>query len=442
MFLTESGFPVRSRPTRFGFAHSQTGAGTPPFLSWRREKVPHRHCNILGSNTVLVPVTQPAGRAGPPAIPGLLTHVPELDGIRGVAVTLVVLYHLNVIGGVGADSIYGSPAKLGWCGVDLFFVLSGLLITGILLDSRDDPGYFQKFYARRVLRIFPLYYAVVAGLFVLGPLTLRLLSRNDLIAVWVRPNSQTFAWTFTLNILFAFDPSRVSQLIQPLWSLSVEEQFYLAWPLFVLWLKPDRLRQVCVALILISFAIRTAVAFSGNTLAAYTLTPCRFDALAVGGLLALMLRSPRGVEQLRVWCSKLAVASAAAFGLLAAFTGTDLEHPLVVAAGILLLDLLFASGMAAMLTAPESSPLRIPFRWSPLRTIGKHSYAMYLFHQGIIVVLGYENITGRLTAVLHSALLGQLAFSVFAAGLSFGAALASWWLLEKRFLALKRYFPY
>ncbi len=282
----------------------------------------------------------------------------------------------------------------------------------------------------------------MAGLFVLGPLTLRLLSRNDLIAVWVHPNSQIFAWTFALNILFAIDQSRVSQLIQPLWSLSVEEQYYAVWPLVVRRLTADRLRQVCVALIAVSVAIRAAFAFSGHTMAAYALTPCRFDALAMGALLAVMLRSQRGVEQLRVWSSKLAVTSAVAFGVLAAFTGTDFDHRLMVVAGIFLLDLFFASGMAAMLTAPESSPLRIPFRWAPLRTVGKYSYAMYLFHQGIIVVLGYENVAWRLTALLHSSLLDQIAFSILAAGLSFGAALVSWWLLEKRFLALKRYFPY
>ena len=354
----------------------------------------------------------------------------------------MVLYHLSVVGGVGAHSIYGSLAAIGWCGVDLFFVLSGLLITGILLDSRDDPQYFQKFYARRVLRISPLYYAVVVGLFVIAPLGLRLIARSDLIPILVHPESAIFAWIFWLNILFAFRPASVSPLIQPLWSLSIEEQFYLAWPFVVRRIRSALLSRVCVALIFAALALRIAFTAGGHALAAYTLTPCRFDALAMGALAAVMLRRDNGLDRLRAWSWKFAAASAASFALLAAFASVDFENPVVGTAGIFLLDLFFASALAALLSAPEESPLRSPFRWSPLRTVGKYSYATYMFHQGIIAVLTYKNLPWRLSTWMHSAFLGQFVFSVLAAGLSFGAALASWWLLEKRCLALKRYFPY
>lgn len=390
----------------------------------------------------MVPVAKRIAPAESLSVPGLHAHVPELDGIRGIAVALVVFFHLSLLGGIGANSFYRPIAAVGWSGVDLFFVLSGLLITGILLDSRADRRYFQKFYARRVLRIFPLYYAVVAGLFLLAPLLLDLLSRGRMISFWVQPESQFFAWIFALNILFAIPHAGFSPLIHPLWSLAVEEQFYLAWPLVVRRLAKVRLGRICVGLIFAALAIRTVFAIAGNSPAAYALTPCRFDALAMGGLLAVTLRSENAMPLLRTWSWKLAAASLAAFAVVGLTRGLDFKDPVVVTAGISLLDLFFASSLAAILSAPAESVIRSPFRSSALRTVGKYSYAIYIFHQAIIIGLCTKNLPSLLIARLHSKLFADIAFSTLACALSFAAALASWWLIEKRFLALKRVFQY
>jgi peptidoglycan/LPS O-acetylase OafA/YrhL len=224
--------------------------------------------------------------------------------------------------------------------------------------------------------------------------------------------------------------------------LSVEEQFYLIWPLVVRRFEGKQLERVCVGLIALAPAIRLGVAVFNRTFNAYVLTPCRFDALAMGGLLAVLLRSEEGVNRLRTWSVRTAVASFAGFLSIRASHGPQFLDSIMVTAGISLIDLFFASALASLLIARDSSPVRVPFRWGPLRTVGKYSFAIYLSHQGIIALLAAKNLPTRLTGALHSTPLGQSAFGVLAAGISFGLALASWWLVEKRFLALKRHFPY
>ena len=156
-------------------------------------------------------------------------HVPALDGLRGAAILLVLLHHL-INGDLPVHSLVGRTAfaipRCGWAGVDLFFVLSGFLITGILLDQRGLPGYFRVFYARRALRIFPLYYGVLIIVFAILP-HIRAFPQDGLR--WLRPE-QIWFWTYTSNIRSAATGTIFNApylMLNHFWSLAIEEQFYL-----------------------------------------------------------------------------------------------------------------------------------------------------------------------------------------------------------------------
>ena len=179
----------------------------------------------------------------------------------------------------------------GWMGVDLFFVLSGFLITGILLDSREKPGYFSRFYKRRLLRIFPLYYFAVLVTW----LTIVLIEKApDRLQGY---DSFTWFFTFTPNIAMGLKNdwlwhSEVFNL-NHLWSLAVEEQFYIFWP-FVVYFMPKRgLAILCLLLLAMGTGLRNMtdhVVGTEFSVAAYTLPFCRMDGLAIGAFVAVALR--------------------------------------------------------------------------------------------------------------------------------------------------------
>ena len=231
-------------------------------------------------------------------------HFAALDGVRGLAIILVMAYHYMVLmpftihsAALGAAVVVCSK---GWCGVDLFFVLSGFLITGILYDSRENPRYFRNFYARRTLRIFPLYYAVLLSVAALLFLAWLLVPRlwlaqpklGELAAV------QPWLWTYTTNIAVA--KGIPVPLVAHFWSLAVEEQFYLVWPLVMFALPKRAMAPVALSLATAALFIRLGLTYAGwSDGAIYVLTPCRMDSLAAGALAAILMRDPRfGLKRL------------------------------------------------------------------------------------------------------------------------------------------------
>ncbi|MFN7134293.1 MAG: acyltransferase family protein, partial [Myxococcales bacterium] len=171
-------------------------------------------------------------------------HLPELDGLRGLAVLAVLAYHL--VGQLPATTLAGKiaalPVNAGWMGVDLFFVLSGFLITRILLFARDESkAPLLNFWRNRALRIFPLYFAVLGLAGALGV-----------------PVSWHY-WTYTANWWQASQPAELTSALSHLWSLCVEEQFYLVWPLVVLYAPRPTIRGVALALALLAPAARIAL---------------------------------------------------------------------------------------------------------------------------------------------------------------------------------------
>ncbi len=379
----------------------------------------------------------PAGRLGSDVLehPAPSRHVPALDGVRGLAVLMVMFFHyesrrfdLHFPGwGLVLDGF-----RFGWSGVDLFFVLSGFLITGILWDSKERPRYFRNFYARRTLRIFPLYYAFLLLIYALLPI-LGAVSTT-------RAGTQIWYWTYTSNILIALKGWGVSGRFTPhFWSLAVEEQFYLMWPLVVLLVSRRAGETLCGIVIVAALALRCwAAGLHDHLTATYVLTPTRTDTLAVGALFALAVRGTRDIGALlRRWRPAGVVLLAALAGMIRWRGGPEGDR-VVATVGFTLVALVFGWFLAEAYFATRSGLLARALTNWPLTWVGRRSYALYIFHYPILggitaAGLGLAPIRDR----LGSAVLAQLVFLTVNIGLSALAAQLSWVLLERRCLRLK-----
>jgi peptidoglycan/LPS O-acetylase OafA/YrhL len=367
---------------------------------------------------------------------------PVLDGIRGVAILLVVFHHVVIFSGMTRDATVDRVVRMfgnaSWLGVDLFFVLSGFLITGILYDTRESPSYFRSFYGRRVLRIFPLYYGFLALTLVAGPLWLSAETAAQLT------DSQGWYWTYLSNVQVALYGWQQPLHIGHFWSLAVEEQFYLIWPFVVAALDRSRLMRVAGSCFVIALALRASAPFDLSPLGAYVLMPTRMDSLAAGALLALAVRGPLGIRALgAVPVRLLAFGTAACAVVFLWRRGFNELDPVINSAGFSLFAATFACLVAAALVADERALLRRVLCRPTLLWLGQYSYGLYVFHQPIIMIVresGWQ--ADMLPRVWGSQLPGLAAFAAVVVALSIACALASWHIWEVPFLRLKRYFPY
>jgi len=353
--------------------------------------------------------------------------------VRGIAILLVLVCHLTQYGGMSPQGPWPDRMYRAWTlplglGVDLFFVLSGFLITGILLDTRDGPDYFRNFYARRVLRIFPLYYATLAATFLLIPAM-----RRD--AVWY--------WTYLINYRFADVGWPRVPYLGHFWTLAVEEQFYLVWPALVFFLPRRVLPWVCVVAVTCALYGRWSLFDAHAPDYANLATHVRLDALAIGGLLAWVARRPRGLAPLRrPAVALLAVCTAATIWL---FSHEHDVTPLL--AERVLKTFVLAVGFGAFLvlaaSAPPASRLRRALCAPWLTRVGLYSYSLYVIHHIVLIGLSRHawNVK-RLPPVFGSHLPAQLLFSAVAGAGCLALSALSYHQLESRFLALKRYFRY
>jgi len=380
-----------------------------------------------------------------PTLPGRARqHYPALDGLRGVAILMVLLFH-GFLGMNWSSPLGGRLAAIplmGWVGVDVFFVLSGFLITGILLDSRDASRYFLNFYARRFQRIFPIYYLLLIFVFLILP---RLIP-FDSDGLKTIQHNQGWIWTYLTNIGFVVNRKAWATSdwldLNHLWSLAVEEQFYLVWPLVVFYLSRRSLKVTCILCIVGSLACRTILWLTHQRNGAiYFPTPCRLDGLALGALAAALLRENRGVAA--VLGGKKTLAGVAMLAIVAiglwrgGFQFTD--SPTVVF-GVTVVIFLTVTVLETSLE-PASRVARILSN-PALRSAGKYSYAIYLFHAPIRAPLAYLLPDSTLIALFHSELIGRSVFVAIFAIVSFALAIASWHLFEKHWIKLKRHFDY
>lgn len=352
-------------------------------------------------------------------------HLAALDGLRGVAIVLVLLHGFDVIQPVGNfGRALDDLLDIGWIGVQLFFVLSGFLITGILLDTRSAPNYYRGFFVRRVLRIFPLYYGVLFVAFVLLPHLLPTIGGEH----------QLWLWTYLANFVAPFGYAEPA--FPHFWSLCVEEQFYLLWPLLVRHGGRRGVAVLSTLLIFIAIGSRLYVRHRlGEPIgheAAYMFTPCRMDALAIGAIAAALMRSDRVAD----WIARqraLGLASAGLVLLLAGIAGGHLQRTGAIMQGFGYT--LIALGFAVLLISAlprHGLPARV-LAWAPLRRCGIYSYGMYVFYAPLHLFVGLP-----LLAKLGAPTLAvAVAYVVGAIVVTFGLGALSWHAYERHFLAMK-----
>ncbi len=378
-------------------------------------------------------------------------RLPVLDGLRGIAVLSVMLYnasHINFIGESPLDTLYQNVTLAGWVGVDLFFVLSGFLITGILLEARERSGRrFSAFYARRFLRIFPLYYGYLLGFFVLLPAfgALEHFSENVREAFERVEPLQAYYWVYLSNLIPFFEPTRVeiSSGTVHFWSLAVEEQFYLVWPLMVFSVPERRLLRIAIGGMGIALAVRLVMMAGGVAPdAIYSFTPARMDSLMAGVIALLVLRRWGSNEGLAARVHRVAwIACALVAVLFVAGGKSKAEANLFIhGPGFSVIAIAFGAILLTAVLLPSDSPFSRFLRSRVLRILGFYSYALYVFNP-IVYALISRRFPGP-TLVLGTQLPWQAAFVTACILCTLLIAMGSWHFYEKLFLKLKAKFPY
>jgi peptidoglycan/LPS O-acetylase OafA/YrhL len=366
-------------------------------------------------------------------------HILALDGIRGLAILLVLYHHLfwsNPNTGNPIFDFLNAIRASAFIGVNLFFALSGFLITGILLDTVNSPNFFKTFYVRRMLRIFPLYY---------GLLIVLLLLTRPLHFVW--NGWQYFYLTYSTN--FALWP-RGPLLLQPfsidhLWSLQVEEQFYLIWPLILYRVRSLRslIRMsivACIATLLIRIILVAERPYLNNVYLPYSSTFSCVDNLLFGCCLCALLRTTLRQRVLhfapRIFAICVLVLTVAAIPNRGLDWKTSIFVPTV---GFSLIGISCAA-LIAMSLEPGSRTKQI-FSHPILRFFGNYSYGLYVFHYPLGCLLN-QPVRDYVDAHFHRKVLGVIAGAIVVLVATTLAALLSYHFYETPFLKLKKYFTY
>jgi peptidoglycan/LPS O-acetylase OafA/YrhL len=359
-------------------------------------------------------------------------RIPELDGLRGVAILLVLFYHyISLVPGERIPLLQ-SIFAMGWSGVDLFFVLSGFLIGGILLDERESQNYFKAFYGRRVFRIMPLYYVWIAIYF--------------FIVVFLG-NPETWR-SVPIYALFLQNSVRINHgvlgtaWLGHLWSLSVEEQFYLVIPLAIRYLERHRLVPLlCLAIITAPVArVLFHIHLVAHPAAQYELTICRADALAMGVLLAVAWRNDK-------WRAKLCryrnltggpILSLLLIAYLCLSIWQPSQYSLSMAAyGFTVIDSFFALLLLSMIATP-GGVWAATCRWSFLIEMGRVSYCLYVIHQAVNVAVHETLLRATPRADSWRAIL----VTALAALVAYSLATLSWKFFEHPLIRRGHRYPY
>ncbi len=339
-------------------------------------------------------------------------YIPELQGLRGIAVLGVVFYHCHprLVG----TWVYGA-SLWGWAGVNLFFVLSGFLITSILLETRHRPHYFRNFYARRVLRIWPVYVLVLAVVYLEAPW---------FIGPPVAEAVKTAPWLayifFVQNLFHLALPPALGQT----WSLAIEEQYYFLWAPLVRLLRRPWLLAVALGAAIVASPVVRLENFRWMT---PTHTLIHLDGIAWGGLLALAVYTLAWSR--RTWLI-LGVSGGAA-GWLAAAT---------IAGGTAFLDsalaVCFAGAvLAALASTGARNPVNAALRRGPLAYYGQISYGLYMIHIAVFIFFGWFD-----ARMDRYGMAGNLAVVGFRLAVATAVATVLWYGFERQILQLKRFF--
>jgi peptidoglycan/LPS O-acetylase OafA/YrhL len=369
--------------------------------------------------------------------PGKVKRVPELDGIRGIAISMVILWHyFNCqLGDLPPQSPIGELAKVtswSWSGVDLFFVLSGFLIGGIIIDNRRSKNFLAVFYTRRSLRIIPVYCLLLAAFFALrGTLST---TRYEWLFAGNKPDWSYL--TFTQNILMTIKDSDGGNFLGVTWSLAVEEQFYLVVPFLCLIVPRKHWIAVAILLTFSAPILRSFVRSPDFSSFRFYPTPCRMDAFLLGALGAGMVRNfeIRRYLSENPWILRISLLTLALPIAITAFEGNVIiglapDHLLLAGFyAVLVMIAVLESGNASVFI------LRIPV----LRFLGLISYSLYLFHQAVSGLLHGTILNGSPSLETRAGLMVTL----FSLVTSLLLATISYFLVERFFLALGRFKSY
>ena len=377
---------------------------------------------------------------GDPQNPGGFAHLPALDGIRGLAILLVLYCHLfwsNPHSGFRLFDFFNEIRASSYIGVNLFFVLSGFLITGILLDTLHVPHFFKTFYARRTLRIFPLYY---------GSLLFLLLLTGPLHFTWSGWQYYYLTYTANLAALWHNRPLILGHFnINHFWSLQVEEQFYLLWPFIVFRLKrPKTIVRIslltCLAVLILRIGLVALPSHFANIYLPYSPTFSCADNLLYGCALCAVLRTSARQRVLQLAPRVFAVGVAILFIAAVLHHGLTWQDNFFVPTFGFSVVAITAAALVAMVLRPASMTQRI-FENSTLRFFGKYSYGLYVFHYSLLGLLS-SPIRHFVDAHLRFKALGVIAAACVVLAASILLALLSYHFYEAPFLKLKRYFSY
>lgn len=380
----------------------------------------------------------------------LSDYQPALDGLRAVAIIWVLLHNGAFEQALSFDSLLkklmDTVLNSGWMGVQLFFVLSGFLITGILVDAKSQrtPNLFRNFYMRRVVRIFPIYYLFLFATFIASFLVMP-------IPDWLG-EAYTQKWWFFLYLNNWVQPFQEVGFAH-LWSLAVEEQFYLFWPIIVIALSTARLYLACLLMVIVAIAFRVWM-MAGDTAygesAAYVMTFARIDALALGALLAIFLRQENSYHKIKRTILFVSLVAGLYFVVVLLS-----EHGIAnVSSGWPILNQSFAAMLFVALiyyslnlgdSGKKAELLQKLLSVGWLCSIGRYSYAIYIFHLPISHLLHehvsvhfitwfgpVDGVTGPVVFILDQLILF---------GSCYLLAWCSWRIVEKPFLAMKHRWP-
>ncbi len=362
-------------------------------------------------------------------------YIKAFDGLRGLAILSVMFHHYTFF--LKPESflekliIYFS--NLGTYGVDSFFVLSGFLITGILLDSKGKDHFFRNFYMRRILRIFPLYYTYLILAFLVFPVILGLYSNVENLWLWF--------FTYCSNFLIVQTGNWIPSYLNPTWSLAIEEQFYITWPLLVFFLDREKFKNLCLIIICGALLCRLWMWLEGyNYISIYTFTLCRIDSIALGAYFAALIRELSYDSSEATKRAKR--MTAILFGVFLLFFKCNLDRNQfdVSIFGYLLIDLFMLQLLILALYSPPADFVQKFFSSRFLIFFGKYSFAIYLFHYPARIIVQDIFTKIKINEFLGAAIYSQLLFYGIASALSVITALISWHLLEKPALELKKYF--
>lgn len=376
-------------------------------------------------------------------------RIPELDGLRGIAILLVLMFHYMAPEGPMPPGHSGNwhlflnrLVSMGWSGVDLFFVLSGFLIGGILMDVRNSPNYFKTFYLRRFFRIAPVYYLWIAGYVLLAIFAGQFVQAHSNSGASLQLGWPIYAHFLFLQNLGVVHLSHLTAAwFLPLWSLAVEEQFYLIAPVIIWLVAPRKLAGFLILVVAGVPLFRLALLLwaHADPWLVYILMPTRADSLSVGMLAAILWRSAS-------FRARIATHRGVLYLLIAVFTIGALAFwkwwPEATSFGMESAGFswlaLFYGLILVLVLAKQVGPFAAVTRMGWLRELGTVSYCMYIIHLAVNVIC--HGIVRRSWPAVSD--FKAAAVTILAAFLTYGIAKISWIVLERPLLRRGHSFSY